>query len=165
MGNDIKDDFQTTVLRWGVDLGLLYDFDDPRVSLGVAATDIFHSAGVMNTNVGDPLNLNGGPVTIDPAPMIIRVGASWKVTRELTVNADMDDLFDNSSVYSGLGVGSHLDFGFNYNVLGILQLRGGLTNGNLCGGLGLPLGIQYAFAVDNLTQSYNHYLQLINVAF
>jgi hypothetical protein len=143
----------------------LYEWDDPKLALGVSATDLFHSTGVLNTNPGDPLNQNGGPVVIDPAPTVIRAGASWKISRDLTVNGDIDDLFNNTSYYQGLGLESHLDFGFNYNLLGILQLRGGITNGNLCGGLGLPLGIQYAFAVDNLTQSYNHYLQLINVAF
>ncbi len=167
IGDDVKNDLEQTnmVYRWGVDLGLLYDFDDPQVSVGVAATDLLHSSGVLNTNPGDPLNQNGGPVTIDPAPTVIRTGVCWRVNRDLTLDADVNDLFNSTSYYVGLGFLDHVDFGFNYNLWGILQLRGGVTNGNLCGGLGLPLGIQYAFAVDNLSQSYNHYLQLINMAF
>jgi|GEM_PF-2001461 len=159
ISNDIQNDLEQYSMRWGVDLGVLYDFDDPKLSLGIAATDFLHSSGTIQTHPGDPLNPAGGTVVIDPAPTVVRAGASWKVMRDLTVNGDVDDLFNDTSYYEGLGYLSHLDFGFNYNFLGILQLRGGITNGNLCGGLGLPLGIQYAFAVDNLTQSYNHYLQ------
>jgi len=165
VGNDIKDDFQQTVLRWGVDLGVLYEFDDPKLAVGLAATDILHSTGTLNTNPGDPLSQNGGPVVIDPAPAMVTAGLSFKPNRDLTLNADIEDMFSGSSDYQGLSFLYHLNFGFNYNLLGIFQLRGGVTNGNLCGGLGLPMGIQYAFAVDNLTQSYNHYLQLINFAF
>ncbi len=164
VGNDIKDDMQKTIVRWGVDLGVLYDFDDPKISLGLSAMDLLHSTATLTTNPGDPLNQNGGPVVIDPAPTVVRAGASWKINRNLLVNADVDDIFSGSSYYEGLNFFSHLDFGFNYNFLGILQLRGGVTNSNLCGGVGLPLGIQYAFAVDNLTQTYNHSLQF-DVAF
>lgn len=159
IGTDIQNDLEQYSMRWGVDLGVLYDFDDPKLSLGLAATDILHSSGSINTQPGDPLNPAGGAVVIDPAPTVVRAGASWKVTRDFTVNGDADDLFNQTSYYEGLGYLAHLDFGFNYNLGGILQLRGGVTNSNLCGGLGLPLGIQYAFAVDNLTQTYNHYLQ------
>jgi hypothetical protein len=159
ISNDIQNDLEQYSMRWGVDLGVLYDFDDPKLALGLAATDILHSSGTINTHPGDPLNPAGGSVVIDPAPTVVRAGFSWKATRDLTVNGDADDLFNQTSYYEGLGYLSHVDFGFNYNLGGILQLRGGVTNSNLCGGLGLPLGIQYAFAVDNLTQSYNHYLQ------
>lgn len=160
IGNDLKNDIEQSTWRWGVDLGVLYNFDDPKIAVGASATDLLHSTATLNTNPGDPLY---GMVT-DPAPTVVRVGASCKVLKELTVNADIDDLFGNTSYYDGLDAFSHVDLGFNYDLLGILQLRGGITNDNLCGGVGLPLGIQYAFAVDNLTQSYNHYLQF-DVAF
>jgi hypothetical protein len=159
ISNDIQNDLEQYSMRWGVDLGVLYDFDDPKLALGIAATDILHSSGAIQTHPGDPLNSTGGTAVIDPAPTVVQAGASWKVVRDLTVNCDVADLFNDTSYYEGLGYLSHLDFGFNYNLIGILQLRGGMTNSNLCGGLGLPLGIQYAFAVDTLTQSYNHYLQ------
>lgn len=155
IGDDIKSDIQRSTWRWGVDLGVLYNFDDPKIAVGASAADLFHSTATLNTNPSDPLY---GLVT-DPAPTVVRIGASYKPIKDLTVNCDVDDLLNNTSYYEGLDYFSHVDFGFNYNLGGILQLRGGLTNGNLCGGLGLPLGIQYAFAVDNLTQSYNHYLQ------
>lgn len=160
IGNDLKNDIQKTTWRWGVDLGILYYFDDPRIAVGACATDLFHSTATLDTQPNDPLY---GLVT-DSAPTVVRMGASYKPLKELTLNADVDDLFSNTSYYQGLGFDSHINFGFNYDVLGFLQLRGGITNDNLCGGLGLPLGIQYAFAVDNLTQSYNHYLQF-DVAF
>jgi len=160
IGDDLKNDIEQSTWRWGVDLGFLYNFDDPKVAVGASATDLIHSTATLNTNPSDPLY---GLVT-DSAPTVLRIGASYKPMPELTVNADIDDLFGNTSYYQGLDAFSHVDFGFNYNLLGILQLRGGVTNDNLCGGLGLPFGIQYAFAVDNLTQSYNHYLQF-DVAF
>jgi len=160
INDDLKNDIQKTTWRWGVDLGVAYEFSEPKVSVGVAATDILHNTATLDTSSNDPLY---GVIT-DPAPTVIRVGASYKPIRQLTLNCDVDDLFSNTSYFQGLGFGSHMDFGFNYDLWNILQLRGGLTNGNLCGGLGLPLGIQYAFAVDNLTQSYNHYLQF-DVAF
>ncbi|HEV2353012.1 MAG TPA: hypothetical protein VGR89_02115, partial [Puia sp.] len=160
IGNDLKNDLEQSTWRWGVDLGVLYYFDDPGISVGASATDLLHSTATLNTQPNDPLY---GLVT-DPAPTVVRVGASYKPVKDLTVNCDVDDLLNNTSYYDGLDYFSHIDFGFNYNLAGIVQLRGGVTNGNLCGGLGLPLGIQYAFAVDNLTQSYNHYLQF-DVAF
>lgn len=160
IGNDIKNDIQQSTWRWGMDLGVLYNFDDPKIAVGASATDLLHSTATLNTNPNDPLY---GLVT-DSAPTVVRVGASYKPIKDLTLNTDIDDLFSNTSYYQGLDYFSHIDFGFNYNVLGILQLRGGITNDNLCGGVGLPLGIQYAFSVDNLTQSYNHYLQF-DVAF
>lgn len=160
IGNDLKNDIQQSTWRWGVDLGVLYNFDDPRIAVGACATDLLHSTATLKTQPNDPLY---GLVT-DSAPTVVRVGASAKPIKDLTVNADIDDLLGNTSYYQGLDAFSHVDFGFNYNLGGILQLRGGITNDNLCGGVGLPLGIQYAFAVDNLTQSYNHYLQF-DVAF
>jgi hypothetical protein len=160
IGNDLKNDIQQSTWRWGVDLGVLYNFDDPRIAVGACATDLLHSTATLKTQSNDPLY---GLVT-DSAPTVVRVGASYKPLKELTVNADIDDLLGNTSYYQGLDAFSHVDFGFNYNLGGILQLRGGITNDNLCCGVGLPLGIQYAFAVDNLTQSYNHYLQF-DVAF
>lgn len=160
IGNDLKNDIQQSTWRWGMDLGVLYNFDDPRIAVGVSATDLLHSTATLNTQPNDPLY---GLVT-DSAPTVVRIGASCKVIKALTVNADYDDLFSNTSYYQGLDAFSHFDFGFNYDLGGIVQLRGGLTNDNLCGGVGLPLGIQYAFSVDNLTQSYNHYLQF-DVAF
>jgi len=160
IGDDLKNDIQQSTWRWGVDLGFLYNFDDPNIAVGVSATDLIHSTATLNTSPSDPLY---GLVT-DSAPTVVRIGASCKPIKQLTINADYDDLLSNTSYYQGLDAFSHVDIGFNYDLWGILQLRGGVTNDNLCGGLGLPLGIQYAFAVDNLTQSYNHYLQF-DVAF
>lgn len=160
IGNDLKNDLEQSTWRWGLDLGVLYHFDDSGLSVGACATDLLHSTATLNTQPSDPLY---GVVT-DPAPTVVRVGASYKPIKQLTLNCDVDDLFNNTSYYQGLDAFSHMDLGFNYDLFGILQLRGGITNDNLCGGLGLPLGIQYAFSVDNLTQSYNHYLQF-DVAF
>ncbi len=90
---------------------------------------------------------------------MVTLGASWRPFRELTLNADLDDLFSNTALYEGMDITSHGKLGAAFNLVGLLQLRGGLSNSNLSGGLGIPfLGLNYAYAVDDLTQSYNHYL-------
>jgi len=46
---------------------------------------------------------------------------------------------------------------------GILQLRGGFSDNNFDGGLGVQLGffgLDYSYAMDDLSFSYNHYAQL-----
>lgn len=155
ISNDLQNDIKQSTWRWGMDLGVLYEFSDPKVSVGASATDLLHNTASLDTNTGDPLY---GVVT-DPAPTDIRVGASFKPIRELTLNCDLDDLLNNTTYYQGLNYLYHVDFGFNYNLIYLLQLRGGVTNGNLCGGIGFLQFLQYAYAVNSLTQSYNHYLQ------
>jgi hypothetical protein len=115
----------------------------------------------LNTSANDPLN----NTDYDQVPTIVTFGASWHPIKEFILNGDIDDLFSSSSFYTNSDFGAHLRLGFGYTLLGFLQLRGGLTNDNLSGGIGLlPLGLDYAYAMDNTTQSYNHYLEF-NVLF
>lgn len=154
--NDVKNDIDQSTFRWGVDLGLLYEFKEEKLAVGISALDLLHSTATINAPVGDPLY---GIVT-DPAPTVVTAGVSWHPIHALSLNADMDDIFSNTSTYEGLAYTAHLKLGAAYNVLGFLQVRGGFSNNNLSAGLGIPfLGIDYAYAVDDLTQDYTHYLQ------
>ena len=156
VGTQMKNDLEQSTLRWGLDLGLLYEFKEERLAVGLSAQDILHSSATINTQPGDPLY---GIVT-DPAPTVVAVGGSWHPIHGLSLNADLDDLFSNTSTYQGLDYFSHVKLGAAYNVLGFMQVRGGFSNNNLSAGVGVPfLGLDYAFAVDDLSQSYNHYLQ------
>ena len=152
--DQIKNDINQSTFRWGLDLGALYEFEEIKLTVGASVEDIIHSSGNINAAVGDPLY---GIVT-DPGPTVIRIGASWHPLHQVSLNADVDDLFSSSSTYQGLDLFSHAKIGASYN-LGILQLRGGFSNNNLAGGFGIAfLGLDYAYAVDDLTQSYNHYI-------
>ena len=155
--NYVKNDIDQSTTRWGADLGFLYDFEEYNLSVGLSAQDLVHSTGgYLNTQKPDPLY----QVNIDPAPTVVDFGASWHPIHFLSINADMDDLLSDTSTYQGLSFLSHFDLGVGYNILGFLQVRGGFTNNNLSAGVGIPfLGLNYAYAVDNLTQSYDHYLQ------
>ena len=153
--NEMKNDIDQSTFRWGVDLGLLYEFEELGLSVGASAQDLLHSSATIHTQPGDPLY---GIIT-DPAPTVIALGASWHPINPLILNADLDDLFSAASYYEGMSITSHAKLGAAFNVLGFLQLRGGVSNSNLSGGFGVPfLGLDYAYAVDDLTQSYNHYL-------
>ncbi len=155
VSNQLKNDINQSTFRWGLDLGLLYDFQETGISIGASALDLLHSSATINTSPGDPLY---GIVT-DPAPTVIALGASWHLCRQLTLNADLDDLFSSTSYYQGMDITSHAKLGASYNLLGVFILRGGVSNSDLSGGLGIPiLGLDYAYAKDDLTQSYNHYL-------
>jgi hypothetical protein len=156
VGTELKNDLEQSTLRWGVDLGLLYEFKEEKLSVGLSAQDLLHSTATINAPSGDPLN---GVVT-DPAPVVVTAGASWHPIKPLVLNADMDDILSNTSTYQGLDFFSHFKLGTAFNVIDFLQLRGGFSNGNFSAGLGLPLmGLDYAYAVDDLTQVYTHYLQ------
>jgi hypothetical protein len=153
--NEMKNDIDQSTFRWGLDLGLLYEFEEARLSVGASAQDLLHSSATIHTLPGDPLY---GIIT-DPAPTVITLGASWNPINPLILNADIDDLFSATSYYEGLDIASHAKLGAAFNVLGFLQLRGGVSNSNFGCGFGVPfLGLDYAYAVDDLTQSYNHYL-------
>jgi hypothetical protein len=157
ISTQIKNDVNQSTMRWGLDLGFLYEFQEERVSLGLSAQDLLHSSAKINTQPGDPLY---GVIT-DPAPTVVRFGASWHPIRVFVVEGDVDDLFSGSSFYQGLDITSHLKLGMAYDLAGLLELRGGISDSNLSAGVGIPfLGINYAYAMDDLSQSYNHYIQL-----
>ena len=109
-----------------------------------------------------PTNVLYGVMT-DPAPTVTRVGISWHPIHELSLNSDWDDVFSTTSYYTGYDLLSHFRFGSALTLAGILQLRGGFADNNLCGGAGVLFGffgLDYSFAVDPLSQSYDHYGQL-----
>jgi hypothetical protein len=157
IGTQVKNDLlNQSTLRWGLDLGATYEFKEEKLTLGLSAQDLLHTAATISTQPGDPLY---GLVT-DPAPVVLTFGASCHPFSFLALNADMDDLLSNTSYYQGLDYFSHLKLGAVYNLLGFLQLRGGFSNNNLSAGVGVPfLGLDYAYATDDLSQSYYHFLQ------
>ena len=153
--NQLNNVFNQDTFRWGLDLGLLYDFPEEHVAFGLSALDLLHSAGTIDAKVGDPLY----GVNLDPAPVVVKFGVSWHPIKQFVLNADLDDLLSDTSYYSGQGLGNHVKLGLSYDLLGILIIRGGYSNGNPSVGGGLPfLGINYAYAVDDFTQIYTHYL-------
>ena len=152
----LESNIHQDTLRWGLDLGVLYEFSQEKLAFGLSALDLLHSAGTTDTKVGDPLY----GVNLDPAPVAVKFGASWHPINPFVLNADLDDIFSDTSAYQGSDLGTHLKLGMAYDVLGIVVLRGGLSNNKLGGGLGIPfLGLDYAYAVDNITQVYTHNLQ------
>jgi hypothetical protein len=118
------------------------------------------SATIPNASV--PGDILYGVVT-DPAPTVTRLGLSWHPIHELSLNSDVDDVFSTTSYYTGLDVLSHFKFGAALSLASIFQLRGGFSDGNFDGGAGIQLGfigLDYSYAMDNLSYSYNHYAQL-----
>jgi hypothetical protein len=141
--------------RWGVDLGVLYDLTK-EVAVGLSALDLLHSAGTTFVSPGNPLN----GINLDPAPVVVKFGICLHPIKPFVLNIDLDDLFSDTSYYQGQSLGYHLKAGFTYDLLHILVLRAGYSNENPSVGGGLPfLGLDYAYAVDDLTQVYTHFLQ------
>ncbi len=145
--SNVNNPFHPSTLRWGLDLGLLYEFQPEHVSMGLSALDLFHSAETIDNTVGDPLY----GVNLDPAPVVVKFGASWHPIGPFVLNADMDDLLSDTAYYSiNPGLGSHIKLGAALDLF-LLQLKAGLSNGNVSLGLRIPfLGLDCAYAVDNL---------------
>ncbi len=145
--SNFNSEFHPSTLRWGLDLGLLYEFQQEHAALGLSALDLFHSAGTIDDTVGDPLY----GVNMDPAPVVVKCGASWNPIGPFVLNADVDDLFSDTAFYSqNPGLGSHVKLGAALNLF-LIQLKGGLSNGNVSLGFRIPfLGLDCAYAVDNL---------------
>ena len=157
---DMQNDLEQPTTRWGVDLGLLYSLEQD-INVGLSFIDLIKaSATIPNASVaGDILY---GVIT-DPAPTVTKLGISWHPVHELSLNSDIDDVFSTTSYYTGLDFFSHFKFGAALSLAGILQLRGGFSDNNFDGGLGVQLGffgLDYSYAMDDLSFSYNHYAQL-----
>jgi hypothetical protein len=159
-GNNLGNDLQQPATRWGVDLGFLYT-PEQEISFGLSFQDLIKSlATIPNASVSDDV-LYG--VITDPAPTVTRIGLSWRPIHELSLNSDMDDVFSTTSYYTGLDIWSHFKFGAALSLVSIFQLRGGFSDGNFDGGAGIQLGfigLDYSYAMDDLSYSYNHYAQL-----
>ncbi len=145
---NLNTEFHPASVRWGLDWGLLYELPEAHAALGLSMLDFFHSAGTLDSTAGDPLY----GVNLDPAPVLVKLGASWHPIDFFVLNADLDDLFSDTAYYSpSQGLGSHVKLGASLNLLGIFRLRGGLSNNNLSAGIGIPfLGLDCAYAVDDL---------------
>ena len=154
-GNDLK---QSTT-RWGFDLGALYRIKEAQLDLGLSFVDLLHEGATIPQSAGSLLN---GVVT-DPAPTLVNLGASWHPVEGLTINGDIDDIFCDTSLYDNNDWASRFKFGVDYSLLGAIHFRGGIGDQALSGGFGFLagfFGVDYAFASDDLSERYNHYLQL-----
>jgi len=155
-----ENDLKQYTTRWGIDVGALYAFE-PNLTLGLSFEDLIkQSATIPNASIaGDILY---GIIT-DPAPTVTRIGLSWHPIHEISLNSDIDDVFSTTSYYTGYDYFSHFKFGAALTLAGILQLRGGYSDYNFSGGVGIQLGfigLDYSYAMDDLSYTYNHYAQL-----
>ncbi len=153
------DNFKKSSTRWGVDLGLLYEVQALPLDLGFSVQDAFHQSSTVSLPPGTLLD--GFPT--DPAPTVVRVGASCHPFPNLRVNADVDDIFCATTLYSGTNGISRLKLGAGYAPLPWLQLRGGFGDQALSAGLGIVLavfGLDYSYATDDVSQAANHYAQM-----
>ncbi len=159
-GNNLGNDLAQATTRWGVDLGFLYK-PEQDISFGLSFEDLLKaSATIPNAAVTTDILYN---VITDPAPTVTRIGLSWRPIHEFILNSDIDDVFSTTSYYTGLDLFSHFKFGTALTLAGIFQLRGGFAENNFSGGLGIQLGflgLDYSYAVDELSDVYNHYGQL-----
>jgi len=157
--NNLGDDIKQSTTRWGADFGFLYKVKEIQTDFGLSLLDLFHAGASLNASSGSQL---AGVVT-DPAPTIVRLGASWHMVPDLRVNLDIDDIFGDTSFYDGSHSFGRFKFGAGYKALGFLTLRAGFGNDHLAGGIGVLagfFGLDYTYAADDLSQSFNHYAQM-----
>lgn len=157
---DFKNDFEVGTTRWGVDLGLLYAFEEDW-SLGISFQDLISSSATI-PNAAVPGDILYG-VTTDPAPTVTNIGLSWHPIPQFVLNGDVDDFFSTTSYYTGEDFFSHFKFGSALTLANFLQLRGGFSDNHFVGGAGLQLGffgLDYSYAMEDLTDAYNHYVQI-----
>jgi hypothetical protein len=158
-GKDFVDNLKQSSTRVGIDVGFLYKLD-AGLNAGLSFQDFIKAS--LNKPIFSPGSAMEGMLS-DSAPLVTRLGVSWHPIHEVSLNADVDDLFSTTSYYTNYDLFSHFRFGSALTLAGILQLRGGFANNNLAGGAGVMfgfLGVDYSYAMDDLSQSYNHYAQL-----
>ncbi len=152
------DNFRKNTTRWGIDLGFLYEVPAFPLDFGLSLQDLFHQAATIDTPPGSLMS----SFDTDSAPLVARIGASWHPVPGLRVNADVDDLFASTTYYTASNGFSRFKLGASYSLIKQVQLRAGFGNQALSGGLGLAFGffgLDYSYGSDDLSQSYNHYLQ------
>jgi len=159
-GTSLGNDLLQPATRWGMDLGFLYT-PEQDINFGLSFEDLIKSsATIPNASVSGDILYS---VITDPAPTVTRIGLSWHPIHEFVFNTDVDDVFSTTSYYTGYDILSHFKFGGALTLAAILQLRGGFEDDNFDGGFGIQLGffgLDYSYAIDNLTYSYNHYAQV-----
>jgi len=99
---------------WGLDLGLLYEAIPGRLDLGAKVSDVLS-------------RVHG-----ESRAVIVNVGGSFQITKQLFAAADFNDLF----FHDGGNAFTHLYFGGEFLPTNFLALRGGFGQGYPSAGIG-----------------------------
>jgi hypothetical protein len=159
IGDTFKNEIEQSTTRWGFDFGALYEVPNLPLDFGLSILDLFHQGA---TEAADPSSLLAGFMS-DPAPTMVNLSASWHPIPDLRVNGEVDDLFTSSTLYSGNNGASRIKLGASYSLAGFFIPRVGFGDQNFSVGVGLLagfFGLDYSYAADDISQSYNHYAQL-----
>jgi hypothetical protein len=105
---------------FGVDLGVLYEAIPEKLDIGMKVSDFI-----------------GGKLGDEKPPMIINVGASYRLTEDLLLAADYNDFF----FHRGENIFNKLYLGGEYSLGNVLLLRGGFAQGYPTIGAGLNFKI------------------------
>jgi hypothetical protein len=159
IGNTFKDEISASTTRWGFDLGALYELPNLPLDFGLSVLDLFHQGATETA----PANSLLAGFMSDPAPTMVNLSVSYHPAPGLRVNGEVDDLFSDSSLYTGNNSASRIKLGANYNLAGFFNTRLGFGNQNLSFGAGITAGfflLDYSYAADEISQAYNHYAQM-----
>ncbi|HUV29937.1 MAG TPA: hypothetical protein VMY05_02430 [Acidobacteriota bacterium] len=108
---------------FGLDIGLLYELIPGQVDLGAKVVDLL-------------ADIDG-----EKPPMLVNIGASWRVMKRILLAADWNDFF----FHKGENVLNKLNFGGQVDIGSVLAARAGMGQGYPSIGAGLNLG---SFALD-----------------
>lgn len=159
IGDSFKNDLEQSTTRWGFDFGAIYEVPNVPLDFGLSILDLFHQGA---NEASDPNTLMAGFMT-DPAPTMVNLSTSWHPIPDLRVNGEVDDIFTSSTLYTGNNSASRIKLGATYTLAGFFIPRLGFGNQNLSVGVGLLagfFGLDYSYAVDDVSQAYNHYAQI-----
>jgi hypothetical protein len=157
-GQQFTDTFKQSSTRWGFDFGALYELPDVPLDFGLSILDLLHQGATVNAPAGSLVD----NFMTDPAPTMVSLSTSWHPLPGLRVNGEVDDLFSTSSLYDGVNGASKIKLGADYTMGGFFNVRTGFGDQNFSVGAGLMagfFGLDYSYGADDLSQSYNHYLQ------
>ncbi len=157
----IQKDIKNPLNKIGIDVGGIYKLNE-KTTVGMVIQDLVATSkdakGVDGTLRGRILEL--------PVQRNVNVGANHKISDNFDVNAEFDDLLNDSKLYeSGL---DHARVGAEYRLKLLfltLPVRAGLGQGAFTAGTGLYIGrlirLDYAYAKSTAVETfYQHNLQL-----
>jgi hypothetical protein len=159
LGGAFGSDFKQSTTRWGLDFGCLYEVPNLPLDLGLSIQDLLHQGASIKAVPGSLVD----NFMTDPAPTVVNLSVSYHPLPGLRVNGEVDDLLSDTSFYADPYGASRIKLGASYFPVSFLNLRAGFGDQNLSAGLGFIAGIfgfDYSYGVDDLSQSYNHYVQM-----
>jgi len=134
---------------FGGDLGILY-FPLTWCSFGLAAKDFFGThfdnwENLSNSKETFPRSYIKPRISFGVAIYPLKTISESKESDNLLIALDYSDILDYSSIFS------NIKFGVAFKTLRIIDLRGGIDGGYICGGIGFDLKIFHinlAYFVD-----------------